>query len=173
MRKENSKGFECLGVCYDVLAQVISILDVVTDIIVCVQYYQKDRMVFFGISITILLLALIAYDFVFMINLSEERKLGRLWLFLTMLPISPLIPFILYFTANSGSKAAIWFKDMCCFKIRLKIRHTSKDKSKLRQFMENKMRKHLGFIVEALVEGMSLYSLPGINLLSLHNVQYI
>ena len=152
-RKQNSGEFGCLGISYDILAQVISILDMITDFIVCVQYYQKDRMVFFGISLAILLLALIAYDFTFMLNLSNEKRLKELWLFLVMLPLSPLIPFILYFTADSKSKAAIWFKDMCCFDIRLQKRNISTDKSKLRQFMENKIRKHMGFIVEALVEG--------------------
>ena len=52
-----SKVVGCLGKCYDLLAQTISVLDFATDVIVCIQYYQSDRMVFFGISISILILA--------------------------------------------------------------------------------------------------------------------
>ena len=154
------KTTSCLGLCYDVLGQVISVLDVVTDVIVCVQYYQKDRMIFFGISLTILILALIAYDITFMLNYSNEKKMGVVALFLFMLPLSPIIPYLMYFTADPESKPSKLLKSVCCFKINLDDRSsTSSDVSKLRQFMESKIMKHLGFIVEALVEGKIIYFL--------------
>ena len=150
----------CLGLCYDILAQLISILDVTTDIIVCIGYYQKDRLAFFGISITILLLALIAYDIAFLMNFNEEDKIGRrILFFLVMLPISPFVPYLLYFTADNKSKFSKFLEDqLCCFDIRISNRSSvDTDSSKLRQFMESKIEKHLGFIIEALVEGIIFY----------------
>ena len=158
-QKRGCNNDSYLGIFYDILAQVISVLDVTTDIIVCVQYYQKDRMVFFGISLAILCLALIAYDMVFMLNFSKEKKCGKIALFIVMLPLSPLIPYIMYFSANPESKFATGLKKMCCFDIRWYDRNSSnKDASKLRQFMQKKIERHAGFITEALVEGTSHYT---------------
>ena len=160
--KSSKCGNKCFGYSYDILAQVISILDVVTDIIVCVQYYQKDRMVFFWISFIILMLALIAYDVAFMINFCDEDKISRkIALFLVMLPLSPFVPFLFYFTTDKKSKFSLIFKNICCFDIWIDNRSSvSNDVSKLRQFMEKKIKKHLGFIVEALVEGIYHIHLP-------------
>ena len=149
-------GKSCFELCYDILGQVISILDVVTDIIVCIQYYQNDRMIFFGISISILMLALIAYDMVFMINYHNEDKLYRvILLFFAMLPLSPFIPFIFYLSTDPQSKFSKFMENNCCFDIKVYNRiYKNKNTSKLKQFMEEKLVKHLGFIVEALVEGI-------------------
>ena len=151
------KGKEsCFALLYDILGQIISVLDVTTDVIVCIQYYQNDRMIFFGISVSILILALIAYDIVFMINYCDERALYRkIGLFLIMLPISPLIPYILYLTVDRDSILSNCLKKGCCFEIDIYDRvYKDENTSKLRQFMEEKVNKHLGFIVEALVEGI-------------------
>ena len=147
----------CLGTLYDIMAQIISILDVTTDVIVCIQYYQRDRMVFFGISITILILALIAYDIAFFINFCDESSNGKkLALFLFMLPFTPFVPYILYFTADDTSFVSRCLeRKCCCFDLYVRDRNSTSDNvSKLRQFMETKIIKHLGFIIEALVEGL-------------------
>ena len=73
MAPQTKKNISCLGVIYDLLAQLISILDVVTDLIVCVGFYQKDRMTFFGLSLTILILALLSYDGLFVYQFSAEH----------------------------------------------------------------------------------------------------
>eukprot|EP01084_Bolivina_argentea_P148080 258967_1 len=143
----------CFNKFYDILGQIISILDVCTDIIVCVGFYQKDRLAFFGISLTIILLALIAYDIAFIFRFSRESTTGDFCLFFCLLPISPLLPFIFYFTDSKETKLAKFFqKHFCGFKIRFDEKYTSRDSSKLRQFMEEKLDRHFGFIIEALVE---------------------
>ena len=170
-KKKCCNNSSCLALLYDVLGQVISILDVTTDIIVCVQYYQKDRMVFFGISLTILCLALFAYDFIFMVNHSREssRSWKNLALFMVMLLISPLIPFLMYFLANPDSKVGIVIKEYFCFDIKLgsSDQWNEKDKSRLKKFMRQKVSQHLGFIVEALVEGIYACTLIFHSLLSM------
>ena len=157
-------GQSSLAAGYDILGQIISILDVTTDVIVCIQYYQNDRMTFFGISISILILALIAYDMVFIINYSNENKIYRsVLLFFAMIPLSPFIPFILYLSTDPESKFSNLMENNCCFQIKVYNRiYKNKNTSKLKQFMEEKMMKHLGFIVEALVEG-TLYAFISIN----------
>eukprot|EP01083_Nonionella_stella_P173863 601023_1 len=145
----------CLGWLYDVLAQSISILDVTTDIIVCVAFYQKERFIFFGISLAILILALIAYDVAFMAKYSNEYHLApQIGLFLSLLPISPFIPFIFYYVSDNDSQLASFMSNHWCFDISFYRHSTTRGASKFKQFAESKVVKHLGFIIESLVEAL-------------------
>ncbi len=144
-----------LGGIYDVLAQSISVLDVTTDIIVCVEFYRHGRIVFFAISLTILCLALIAYTAAFVHFFSGEHKFSKqVGLFFTSLPLSPLIPFVFYYADKKDSIFQKVLKSVCCFSIDFNSSSGSKEASKFKQFFESKIEKHLGFILESLVEGM-------------------
>merc|ERR1719295_2122286 len=127
----------CVSRSYDLLAQIINILDVVTDLIVCIEFYHKDRMVFFGISVSILSLAHIAYVMAFMIKYSREEYCGIL---------------VLFFADHKNSCLAPFLESCCCFNISLSSEYIPDDASKLRKFMEEKIEAHAGFIIEALVE---------------------
>eukprot|EP01084_Bolivina_argentea_P227903 384990_1 len=143
-----------VGTCYDILAQTISILDVVTDIIVCIEFYQNDRMIFFGISLSILCLALIAYTGAFIGLYSDEyRPLKQIGLFLSLLPISPFIPFVIYYVNQpKKDKFARYIEAQCCYNISFYGSSTSSEATKFKQFFESKIERHLGFILESLVE---------------------
>ena len=56
---------KCLNAGYDILTILISIADVATDIIVLIDWYNKERMAFFFISLSILILAQCAYSIAF------------------------------------------------------------------------------------------------------------
>ena len=62
-------GQKVCNVGYDLLTILVSIADVVTDVIVLIDFYNKDRMIFFGISLAILILAQCAYTMAFSIKL--------------------------------------------------------------------------------------------------------
>ena len=59
---------------YDILTIFISIADVVTDIIVLIDFYNKERMVFFCISLAILILAQCSYSWAFTMKFSTEES---------------------------------------------------------------------------------------------------
>eukprot|EP01083_Nonionella_stella_P173862 601014_1 len=143
----------CFSTLYDILGQIISILDVSTDIIVCIGFYQNDRMAFFGISLTIILLALIAYDVSFVCRFSRGSQADDICLFICLIPLSPLLPFVFYFTASRDTTLAKFLEShFCGFNITFDSHSISKDASKLRIFMEKKLSRHFGFIIEALIE---------------------
>ena len=154
-REQKKKNINFCGAIYDLLAQLISILDVVTDLIVCVGFYLDDRMVFFGLSLTILILALVSYDALFVYLYSGEHKFHRdCLLFAAMFPISPFIPFIFFYAESKDSCLSILLEKLCCLKLKFDSRSTSDGASKLKQFFETKIVKHAGFIIESLVEGL-------------------
>ena len=127
------------------------------DVIVCIGFYQKERWAFFGISLAILCLACIAYDLAFMTKFLTKAGAGEsdhsLLFFIVTLPVSPLIPFVFFFADKKESWLARTLVDWCCFEISFKTKSLPEDASKLRIFMEQKLKKHYGFIIEALVEG--------------------
>ena len=160
MAQTNSRSAICLGSVYDIIAQSISVLDVTTDIWVCITFYLDDRKTFFSISLTILLLALISYTAAFVKFFSDSsRTRDRVRLFLLALPFSPLLPFAFFHAKKSESCFGRLF-DRCGIRIRNKVdQSTSKKASKFKQFFEKKIQKHFGFILESLVEGiLRLYS---------------
>ena len=99
--------FSCdllFGSLYDILAVTISVLDVVTDIIVLVGFYQQERWIFFGLSLSIILLALLSYTIAFEIRYVQPSHLSEaVAVFITMLIFSPFIPFFFYFAHKNSS----------------------------------------------------------------------
>eukprot|EP01084_Bolivina_argentea_P059277 108227_1 len=165
---------KCLTTSYDILGQIISILDVTTDVIVCVGFYQKGRMAFFGISLTIICLALIAYDVAFVGRFSREKYGGDIALFICLLPVTPLMPFIFYFADTRESPLSKLIENYCCgFNIQMENPYIPDDASKLRKFMEEKIEKHFGFIIEALVEAFPQAILQMIAIVVYHEANVI
>lgn len=138
---------------FDVFAALVSISDIATDVIVTYNFYQQDRMIFFGLSLTFIILAQLSYIFAFIIQIGDENKPYRIFLmFLCLLPLSPLISFIFYLTENPDSFTSNLLKDHFCFSVDFRATNINNNKSKLRQWMKRKLRKHLGFIMESLIE---------------------
>ena len=56
-----NKTQRIINTIYDIFTAVVSVLDVITDIMVLVEFYILGRMEFFYASLTILIVAQIAY----------------------------------------------------------------------------------------------------------------
>eukprot|EP01084_Bolivina_argentea_P109398 195553_1 len=67
-----------LNIFYDTLTIFISIADVTTDIIVLISYYTANRMTFFWISFTILIIAQIVYLVAFLLSFDIEHFIDAL-----------------------------------------------------------------------------------------------
>ena len=156
-KAKTKREINVCGAVYDLLAQIISILDVVTDVIVCVGFYQNGRMIFFGLSLTILILALVSYDGLFVyLYCNESSFTVHCLMFAAMFPISPFIPFIFFYAEDKDScLSKLLQRFCCCFLLKFEPRTTTDEASKLKQFFETKIMKHAGFIIESLVEGSS------------------
>ena len=65
---------KCGNTIYDILTILISIADVATDIWVAVDFYNKDRIIFFWISITIFIIAHFGYAITFAIEFAGKTS---------------------------------------------------------------------------------------------------
>jgi hypothetical protein len=63
---QEGRPVTCLGKCfdliYDVFTLVLSLSDLVTDVIVAISFYQDDRMEFFWVCISIFFISLMCFS---------------------------------------------------------------------------------------------------------------
>ena len=156
----------CLTTFYDVLTQVISVLDVTTDIWVCISFHLNGRKTFFIISLTILSLAMVSYTSAFAKYFCDDTWTpyprnpvrDRILLFLLALPFSPILPFAFHYPEKAEYLFGNLF-GLCGVTVKSNINDSSSaTASKFKQFFEEKIQKHLGFILESLIEGMAFYT---------------
>ena len=91
---------------YDIFSIVISILDVITDIIVLVEYYIEDKMAFFYASLAVLILAQLAYTMAFWWKfVNSFRSAGSALMYCCcLLPFAPILSFAFFFTSNKEKR---------------------------------------------------------------------
>ena len=156
------------NIAYDILTATISIADITTDIWVIVNFYIKKRLTFFWIALIVLIIAQISYAIAFVIKFVDTRKYAWTamlqWFFFGLL-FSPFMSFIFYFTSDPELPLAKIFKHYLDLEIADKDKEwheswatkedISKNKSSnITEWIEKKFRKHLGFIMEAVIEAI-------------------
>eukprot|EP01083_Nonionella_stella_P114976 340421_1 len=126
----------CCSISYDILTILVSIADVTTDIIVLIDFYEKERMTFFIISFIVLIIAQCSYAMAFSIWFETVEEIGYFLaccLFCGILPFGSFVAFCIY------------LKDEDVFQ-------PSDSDSPMTKWIKRKLSKHIGFVLEALIE---------------------
>ena len=167
-----TKSFCSFG--YDILTILISIADVTTDIIVLLDFYEKDRMVFFGISLGILILAQCSYSFAFTTRFETFDSwpvIIACICFCCILPFGTFVAFCIYFAGQDGC-----FSDFLHNSLGLDTSSLYFDNPKDSEFakwIKQKLDKHLGFILEAAIEAFPQSLLQIIAIVYFQEANYI
>eukprot|EP01084_Bolivina_argentea_P172757 299223_1 len=151
---------KCLSILYDILTAIVSILDFITDLLVLLQYRNEGKMSFFYASLIILIIAQLSYSmaFWFRFNSSFDSVAVVLIVFCCTLLISPALSFVFYMVGNDDSRLYQYldrlFSGATRYNNRANIANNNQNKKQtaLRQWVEAKLMKHIGFIIEALIE---------------------
>lgn len=159
---------------YDVVTACISVADITTDVLVISNFYQKKQLTFFWIALSVVIIAQLSYAVAFYMSyIDDDPKCNKKWSilqrcawFMVGVLFSPIMSFIFYFTSDETMYLGKIFKN----KLRLYVpkakninnefRHdwvkeedkNKTERSKISEWIEVKMRKHLGFIMEAAIE---------------------
>lgn len=149
---------QCVGVTFDIFSGIISLLDLSTDLIILVQWYNQDRMVFFWISCCILFMAQCSYLGLFhnfhglRRSISKDTTLWRVIVsFLFTIPFAPILSFIFHFVSEEDAKLRVWINKLPFVHFYwhnefYKVPETNKE------YLEHVAFKHAGFLLEAAVE---------------------
>ena len=145
----------CCDATYDILTIVISIADVVTDIIVLISFYEKGRSTFFALSLAILILAQCSYSMAFALRFStidEWHPCLACCAFCVCLPCGPLIAFCIFLASQEADVS-------CCMDVidwfgldRQGLFRARDTDGAMARWIRSKLDKHLGFILEAAIE---------------------
>ena len=161
---------------YDIMTACISIADVTTDVLVISNFYRKEQFTFFWIALSVVIFAQIGYATAFVVKYADyydsKKKSSHFsrcelfgW-FLVGLIFSPIMSFIFYWTSDPDMCLAQIFKHRFGLYIEKKkserysyrynwVKEEDKkktEKSQIKEWIEAKMRKHFGFILEAAIE---------------------
>ena len=138
---------------YDVLTLCISVADVATDIFVIYEFYVDKRDTFFIIAIIVMIIAQLAYCVAFIIKFtnSEHTWKNIMCIFICILPFSPIISFIFFITSLERNCLSSLFKKLGLNDGKLRF---NSDSPPILVWIEKKMQKHMGFILEATIEAL-------------------
>ena len=144
---------------YDIFAATISILDLLTDLWVMINFYNGGHMHFFTASLCIVLFAQVAYVATFIAKFSEEEGfLPNFIMFLMLFMISPFLSFVFMLTTKRDAPLAKFLKKHFIFDLsfdgyRFHVStNFGSNESALKKWMKEKVNKHIGFILEAICE---------------------
>ena len=158
--EELSIQMKIAAVVFDIVSALVSLLDLATDIIILITWYNQDRMVFFWISISILILAQISYLTIFYYNHGEsfgdwEDNLRSFISLLCTIPCAPFLSFVFWVVSDKESVLRDFIDDyLLCYHFDWNDYYISSVQSAKRQWLDRTLYSHLGFICEALVEGI-------------------
>ena len=150
----NENLYRWCGLTFDIISAMVSLLDLTTDIIIMITWYNLGRMVFFWISVGILICAQFSYISIFYFNHGTFEHLWRSFISLIFtLPFSPFLSFIFYLVADQDSVTRdIIDKYLCCYNFDWNSQYIDEQASPQKKFLKKKLYRHLGFILEALIE---------------------
>eukprot|EP01084_Bolivina_argentea_P204295 348860_1 len=141
------------NLCYDVLTILISVADVITDIIVLVGFYMKGRMTFFTISLIILILAQCSYPIAFHLNFETWHNWHWIKTSLIFCCLLPFGTFVACFTYFGNQEDSIFHNLFKYFELSTGAWiSASESDSNLTKWIKKKYNKHMIFILEACIE---------------------
>ena len=149
-----------LNYSYDLLTILISIADVTTDIWVIYNYKTQNRNAFFIISLIVMIVAQLSYSIAFVIRFCwnssvHPRTIFFFYLF-CILPLTPVMSFIFFIVSFEGNCITtlldyLGFVDDWDGADPTRIRP---DQAPIVVWIEKKLQKHMGFIMEAMIEAL-------------------
>ena len=162
-----SKCCKCLHPCnlfisilnysYDILTICISISDVVTDVLVIYDFKIKRRHAFFIIALIVMILAQLSYFVAFMIRFAKDSRAShgqKLLLFLCALPLTPVMSFIFFWLSFENNCIIERLEHYGFFDSMYVDATTNKNQAPILVWVETKLVKHLGFVMEAIIEAL-------------------
>ena len=144
-----------LNYSYDILTICISIADVTTDVWVIYNFKVKKRDTFFVIALVVMILAQLSYSVAFMLRFAKDSgaSKGKIFLlFLCILPLTPVMSFI-FFWLSFEDNCIVQILEYFGFDDDMDI-ETNKKQAPIVVWIEKKLVKHLGFIMEAMIEAL-------------------
>jgi hypothetical protein len=142
----------------DMVVVVFSLMDVVCDILVAIEFYEEGKMGYFWVSVAIFCVAQVSYAFLFASTFAQGKGTVRqIAVFLCVLPVSQLMPFFTWVESFHFERL-----DRCLDTAGLvptsrgieQGASMGDDNDSLWAYIQHKYQAHAGFLAEALAEAI-------------------
>ena len=158
LENPSSKSFvRSCTYCYDIATIVLSLLDFITDVLILITYYNLNQMTFFTLSLISLIVAHLIFSILFVFKYAKpDLKFSKKLLFLiVIIPFSPLISIIFYWTSFPNNKLTPIFKKYNLITTEYQppseLHQLSFGITNLQTILQKTTIHHTGFIVEAII----------------------
>ena len=139
---------------YDLLAILISLADVTTDVWVIYNYKVSGRQLFFDISLTAMIIAHLSYAIAVV-----ARFKGLIWshpfkhfcLFVISIPLTPFMSFIFFLISFDDNNCILKVLADFGFHDEFSWRRVTKRQASMLIWIRTKLSKHAGFIMEGVL----------------------
>ena len=141
---------------YDFSAAIISVIDVITDILVTYEFWILGRKEFFGIAVAIFILAQFCYALLFTLAYGEElrRDRSKALCFMCIFPIAQIVPVFMWLDSYNIPTVKKILKYFGLSQHVIDInKQCPENKDELQFWLEQKFMSHGGFMIEAAIEG--------------------
>ena len=147
---------------YDLLTILISVADITTDVWVIYNFQRENRETFFTIALIVMILAQLSYAVAAMIRIQPvysneicgSNCCGYMIQFGFMLLLSPFMSFIFFVLSESPdgylAKCLEWFG----YEDGLESNSVNSNQASILIWIKHKAIKHMGFILEAMIEAL-------------------
>jgi len=184
--------FQLVDVFHDAFTVTFSLVDIMTDVLVCIEFYQNEHMIFFWCSIAIFCIAQLSYAFLFVGTwAADHRNTSKVFIFTAVLPFGQLIPVFIWLE----SFRIPWI-DKCLTTLQLKptglseqrdvalgytdgtgrrpeavesVSESAADEDSLWAYIQQKYAAHAGFLAEAFIEAIPQGVLQVVAIILLHD----
>ncbi|ETO19913.1 hypothetical protein RFI_17307, partial [Reticulomyxa filosa] len=137
---------------FDFGATVLSIVDIVTDVLVAHQFWVNGHVEFFAVSVSIFFLAQFCYTTLFCLTYGDRLKNRELALaFVCVLPFAQLVPAFMWLDSYDTKMTRVPLE---FFKLYASLHKNEcpTHKDPLQHWLEEKFKSHAGLLVESVIE---------------------
>eukprot|EP01083_Nonionella_stella_P109443 319142_1 len=148
--------YKVLASIFDITSGIVSLLDLATDLVILITWYYDGKIVFFKISLCILILAQLSYLILFYYNHgknSRDTACHSILSILCTLPFTPFLSFIFYWVSLDDS----WLRNLIdsyllCYNFEWYRFSPDLSANPKQQYLEEQVYKHVGFLLQATIE---------------------
>eukprot|EP01083_Nonionella_stella_P089700 250373_1 len=138
--------YKILANVFDITSGIVSLLDLATDLVILITWYYDGKIVFFTISLCILILAQLSYLILFYYNHgknSRDTACHSILSVLCTLPFAPFLSFIFYWVSLDDS----WLRNLIdnyllCYNFEWYRFSPDSAASPKQQYLEEQVYKH-------------------------------
>jgi len=144
-----------LELAFDAITAAVSAADIVTDVLVALEFYRGGYYGFLGVSLAVFVAAQLSYAFMFAANYApSDSACKQLLAFSLVLPLAQLVPMFTWIESLHFPGVTRTMSDLGLVSSENRADAEPGHDDQLWSVIQSKYRAHAGFLLEAIIEAV-------------------